>query len=394
MFHASGSFFPFLRLRRSVLAGFRPCSGILCSNCAQLWLSFEGTEHGSYHCRETRRTPWSPNQSHSSLRQAARACVVPGCSEGILSAEDWLNADFSAAESEVIVGTAANALVRPGTKNFIQAPEKAFKTTFLMRLALGISTGETVFSSLSVKHPRRVLYFHGELAPVELKERLQEAAVGLQRPLENFFQGRSLRASLVTPQGHAAIRELVEEYKPEILIIDPWQSFIAGADENSFKEVSPATAFMDRLIVESELTIFLAIQLGKDPSRGARGSSVLAGWRDTLFSLKRTGTKLTVTVDPRWAKAPDDLKLTFREGTLWEGDGPSWSNQAEKIRGRLIANQGRLSRDAIGLGLDLKASALRTALMRAQASGAIQIDGDWVTLPSPSSPPASPNQPC
>jgi hypothetical protein len=256
---------------------------------------------------------------------------------------------------------------------------------------MGISTGETVFPSLPVMRPQRVLYLHGELAPVELKQRLKEAAVDLKRPLGNFFQGRSLSASLVTSQGQAIIRQLVEEYKPEILVIDPWQSFIAGADENSFKEVSPATAFTDKLIVECGATIFLAIHEGKDHSRGARGHSILAGWRDTLFALKRSGNTLSVKVEPRWATPPDDLKLTFQDGTLWEGDRPRWTKQSEDIRALLSANQGRLSREAIGLGLDLKGSALRTALMRAQAKGAIHIDEDVVTLPP--SPPSSPNHP-
>src|ERR1700730_12723772 len=94
----------------------------------------------------------------------------PSSGNLILSAEDWLNADFRVEDSEVVVGAPENPLVRPLTKNLIQAPEKAFKTTFLMRLALGISTGETVFSSLPVRRALRVMYLHGELAPAELKQ--------------------------------------------------------------------------------------------------------------------------------------------------------------------------------------------------------------------------------
>ena len=60
----------------------------------------------------------------------------PSSGNLILSAEDWLNANFSVAESEVLIGTRENPLVRPLTKNLVQAPEKAFKTTFLIRLAL------------------------------------------------------------------------------------------------------------------------------------------------------------------------------------------------------------------------------------------------------------------
>jgi AAA domain len=291
------------------------------------------------------------------------------------------------------VVTSENPLVRPLTKNLIQAPEKAFKTTFLMRLTMGISTGETVFPSLPVRRGHRVLYLHGELAPAELKQRIREAAVGLKRPLDNFFQGRSLNANLLTREGQNTIMELGKQYEPQLVAIDPWQSFIPGADENVFKDVSIATAYLDELISECRVTIFLAIHEGKDSSRGARGHSSLAGWRDTLFTLRRKGTTLTVGVEPRWASPPADLNLTFRGGTLWEGDGPRWTKQDEKIRALLMANNCQLTRDQVGFGLELEDSALRMALKRAHEHQAIELDGESVRLPARSSPPASPNQP-
>jgi len=299
----------------------------------------------------------------------------------ILSAEEWLTTDFRVEESEILIGTPEHAIVRPLTKNLIQAPEKAYKTTFLLRLTLALSIGDTVFPSLPANGSHRVLYLHGELAPAELKERLQEAARELLRPLDQFFQGRSLSASLVTDQGRGAIRELVEQYRPKVLVIDPWQSFIAGADENSFKEISAATKFLDMLISDHGLTLFIAIHLGKDPSRGARGHSALAGWRDTKLTLKREGSGLTVDVDPRWAKPPKPLKLTFHGGTLWEGDAPKWTKQAESIRELLAANGGEVTRESLKFGLGLDDSSLRMALKRAHDSGAIELDGETVRLP-------------
>jgi hypothetical protein len=315
----------------------------------------------------------------------------PSSGNLIMSAEDWLNTNFS--DAEVLIGKPENPLVRPLTKNLVQAPEKAFKTTFLMRLTLGISTGETVFSSLPVANAQKVLYLHGELAPAELKERLLEAAAGLKRPLENFFQGKSLNANLLTAKGQDTILELGKQYEPQIVALDPWQSFIPGADENVFRDVSVATAFMDKLIAECGVTVFVAIHEGKDSSRGARGHSSLGGWRDTLFALKRTGTVLTVRVEPRWASPPDDLKLTFRGGTLWEGDGPRWTKQEEKMRTLLLANNCRLTRDQIGFGLGLEGSTLRMALTRAQKRNAIELDGGIVRLPLTPSLTSSPTQP-
>lgn len=311
----------------------------------------------------------------------------------IMSAEEWLTADFQSQDSEMLIGTPGNALVRPLTKNLIQAPEKAYKTTFLLRLTLGLSSGETVFPSLPVCRPQRVLYLHGELNPPELKERLRDAAQGLARPLEQFFQGRSLTASLVTEEGRRVIRELVEEYKPNVLVIDPLQSSIAGADENSFKEMSGATKFLDQLIEDHGLTLFIAVHEGKDAKRGARGHSVLAGWRDTRFVLKRNGTGLAVGVDPRWGTPPKPLKLTLCGGTLWEGNAPKWTNQAVSIRKLIEANAGSVTREQLKFGLELDDSGLRMALKRAQESGAIDVDGEFVRLPVNSSHPPSPIHP-
>jgi AAA domain len=301
----------------------------------------------------------------------------------ILNTEDWLNLKFLPEESEPIIGTAENPIIRPRTKNLIQAQEKAFKTTFLMRLLLGLSSGETVFPALPVVCPHRVTYLHGELAAAELKDRLESAASGLKGPLGKFFQGRSLAANLVTSEGQKAIEQLVEQYQPEILALDPWQSFIAGSDENSFKDVSEAAKFMDRLIAEYGLSIFLVIHVGKNPKRGARGHSFLSGWRDTKIDLKRDGNKVTVKVEPRWAKPPEQLTLMFGGGTLLELGPAVWTDQAKAIRSCVRSNGGTISRQELADQMFLFASSLRMALKRAQDSGAIVIDGDTVMLPSP-----------
>ena len=43
-----------------------------------------------------------------------------------------------------------------GTKNLIEAPEKTFKTTMLLRLTIGMACGHTVYPSLPVARPVQV----------------------------------------------------------------------------------------------------------------------------------------------------------------------------------------------------------------------------------------------
>jgi hypothetical protein len=312
-----------------------------------------------------------------------------------MSGEEWLSKDFTSESGEVLIGTSTNSIVRPLTKNLIEAPEKAFKTTFLLRLALGLSAGQTVFDSLPVTHSKRVLYLHGELSNAEIKERLEAAVQEVRRPIDNFLQGRSLDASLVTEDGRKVITDIVESHQPDVLVIDPWQSFIAGTDENNFKEVSGATEFLNKVIEDYNLTVFLAAHQGKDRKKGARGHSSLAGWRDTRFSLCRTGAHgLKITVEPRWGKPLTDLPFTFKAGTVWEGDGPPWTEQQLEIREFVKSNGGRVPRKLIGEALGLEGSALRNALMRASTEGAIARSEEEVWLPEASpSIPESPHPP-
>jgi hypothetical protein len=256
--------------------------------------------------------------------------------EFFYSAEDWDHVDLETEDNAVLIGTPKNPIIRPGTKNLIEAPEKTFKTTFGLRQFFGMACGHTVYSSLPVARPVRVLYMHGEMTPKELKERRDAAQIDIPPELlkigrKNFIDGRSLDAHLIRKEGQDAIRRIAKKFKPDVLVIDPWQSFIAGYDENSFKDMSQAHEFLDKLLVEQNgMTLFIVEHLGKDANKGMRGHSSTAGWRDTLIRLTRKkDTKIEVSVRPRWA-APLSFGAKFNGGTMVEGE--AFSPQTVKIR--------------------------------------------------------------
>lgn len=89
--------------------------------------------------------------------------------EFFYSLEEWEQIDLNTPDNLVLIGTPANSIIRPGTKNIIEAPEKTFKTTTLLRLTIGVACGHTVFESLPVARPVRVLYIHGEMTPRNLR---------------------------------------------------------------------------------------------------------------------------------------------------------------------------------------------------------------------------------
>jgi hypothetical protein len=63
-----------------------------------------------------------------------------------------------------------------------------------------------------------------------------------------------------------------------------------GYEENSYKDMSQATKFCNELIETYGVTLWIPIYLGKDRSRGARGHSVIAGWRVPESNLSEKET--------------------------------------------------------------------------------------------------------
>jgi RecA-family ATPase len=236
------------------------------------------------------------------------------------SAADWDNIDLTD-DSIPLIGNETTKIIRFGTKNIVEAPEKSYKTTMLVRLMMGLSIGKTVYPQMPIPGPARVLYFHGEMTPAELAERRLAASRSIYGFTgHNYIEGRSVLAHFIREPGRVEIRKWCKHFKPTdglpyVIVFDPWQQFISGFDENTFEALSQATDFLDKLIVEVGATLFIQMHQGKDPTKGARGHSSVAGWKDTTIRLQRKESELLVKVEPRWAEK-FEFSLIFHEGTM------------------------------------------------------------------------------
>ncbi len=231
-----------------------------------------------------------------------------------MTAEEWEKRDFSKEESESLIGTETNAIIRPLTKNLVVAGDKSFKTTFLMRLGASLASGETVFEELPVRRSCRVLHIHAELNPAEIKQRVIASIANLDTKGQ-FFPVRDTLVHLIDEEGQNTIREIVEEVKPEVVILDPWQELITGFNENSDEHMGVARKFITQLIDDYKVTAFIVQHTGRDEAKGGRGHSGLKGWRDTQIVLKRKNEQVDVRIEPRWGST-FNFTLAFKDGTL------------------------------------------------------------------------------
>lgn len=84
--------------------------------------------------------------------------------------------------------------------------------------------------------------------------------------------------------------------KPSLIIIDTLTRLITGLDENSAKDASMITNFMEQLARYYECFVLAIHHTGKDQNKGARGSSAFYANMDTVIStkLKVGGTEFRV----------------------------------------------------------------------------------------------------
>lgn len=311
-----------------------------------------------------------------------------------LSAEAWLQADFSTPQDQIIVGTPTNAIIRPFTKNFVIAPDKSFKTTFSLQFTAGLSCGHTCFEQLPVLRPMKTLYFHGELSPPEIKERIQAGVRDLDLIPGNLIHIRDIDANLLSTPGREAIIREIKAESPHLIVLDPWADFISGFDESDSVAMSNAQTFIDRLITDFNLTFLIMAHFGKDRARGIRGHSSIGGWMDTRMELCRQGmtNNATLSVFPRWGAPLEEMALIFNEGRM-NVVTSGWTAQEVAMRSYLVENGGQVSREqmAAHLRLAIDSATFRSAVKRAKDRGAIVVNSEkFILLPSVANNPFSP----
>ena len=98
--------------------------------------------------------------------------------------------------------------------------------------------------------------------------------------------------------------------KPSLIIIDTLTRLITGMDENSAKDASMITNFMEELARYYECFVLAVHHTGKDQSKGARGSSAFYANMDAVIStrLKTGGTEIRVRKQ-KDADVSDDINF-------------------------------------------------------------------------------------
>jgi len=136
---------------------------------------------------------------------------------------------------------------------------------------------------------------HHKLDGVDLPFRLLPASVNLT-DLEQL--SRLVRTAVATAESEGSPIALV--------VIDTVARAIPGADENSAQDMGRFVAAIEHIKSQVPCHVHGVHHSGKDPDRGARGSSALLGAVDTMIRVTREEDQVTVAVEKQ--KDDDEAK--------------------------------------------------------------------------------------
>lgn len=173
----------------------------------------------------------------------------------------------------------AEALVR------LSGNPGSYKSFLALDMALCVATGRN-WQGLNTRSAP-VLYLAGEGAG-GIQDRV--AAWMRHNQVGDVAADRFMllpRMVLTNAEEWGLLVRLVQEIRPALIVIDTQQRTTAGVEENSAAEMATVVERWDWLVKQGGATVLVVHHLGKDASRGARGSSVVNASVDTEMVLTR-----------------------------------------------------------------------------------------------------------
>ncbi len=188
-------------------------------------------------------------------------------------------------------------------------------------MALSLAIGEPLFNAryaneapvFPVYKKNRILYFDQELGEIGARKRLRGMiAAGAINPtgLEFYIQTKDSDLRLDTEKGQALMSEIIDELRPDVVILDPLAKFHL-VDENSAQHMGAVMRIIDRWIQNfgcSVMIIHHTALAALDPAMHRRGGAKLRG-SSAVFA--DTDTFLDVTRESSAASKEPLLKLSF-----------------------------------------------------------------------------------
>jgi len=197
----------------------------------------------------------------------------------------------------------------------IGGPPKAHKSWLALDLAISVATGTPCLGAFDVIETGPALLYMAEDDAATVKARA--AAICRHRGIEidaldaHLITAPSLR--LDREGDCTALRRLVSELAPRILLLDPFVR-LHRLDENDAGQISGLLAYLRDLQREHDVAVVVVHHTRKNGTPGAhgqnlRGSGDFHAWVDSSLYLRKRREQLWLSVEHRAAPAMDAVAL-------------------------------------------------------------------------------------
>lgn len=240
----------------------------------------------------------------------------------------------------------AEPLLAKGRGHALFAPAKAGKSLLALEVAAGLASGRPVLSQRPGA-PVPTLYIDAEMGRPDLRERLEALGYGPDDDLSNLaYYALPGLPPLDSAHGGAALVELVEHHRAELVVIDTVAASLNG-EENSADTMRSMWTNTGSPLRAAGRTTLRVDHAGKDLDRGQRGSSAKAGdvdvvWRLTARDRDRLELRATHRRIP-WVPELVTLERVEEPHLAHRVIGDSWPAGTAELADRL---------DALGVAID------------------------------------------
>ena len=264
---------------------------------------------------------------------------------------------------------------------------KCCKSFLALDLAVAVASGKPALRRFAVAEPGPVLLYAAEDALHVVRERLvgicAAAGVELDTLALHVITAPSLRLDHATDRD--ALRVTVAALRPRLLVLDPFVR-LHRVNENAADEVAPLLACLRELQREHGCAVLLVHHARKGgharAGQALRGSSELHAWGDSNLYLRRSGERLTMTIEHRAAPSAGPLELCLRAGpgaalalTLVETAAEQPAPRAPRPRERVLEILGNadepMTRRAIRDACRMRSASVGDVLTELVAAGTV-----------------------
>jgi len=197
-----------------------------------------------------------------------------------------------------------------GTVSLVVAKPKVGKSTLARNLALALSRGET-FLGLPTRR--------GQVVYLALEEREEDIAADFRALGGTADDEILIHADSVPADGMFAALDLVRQYKPVLLVVDPLFRLARIRDEKAYAETYAALGPLIDVARETGTHVLLVHHSGKSAKSDAidspLGSTALSGAVSTLIVLRRTENYRLVQTVQRLGQDLQETVLNFDTAT-------------------------------------------------------------------------------